>query len=46
MNLKDLYIKYFEELGHSVISSAPIVPVNDNSVLFNTAGMQPLVPYQ
>ena len=45
MNLKDLYIKYFEELGHSVISSAPIVPVNDNSVLFNTAGMQPLVPY-
>ena len=45
MNLKDLYIKYFEELGHSVIASAPIVPVNDNSVLFNTAGMQPLVPY-
>ena len=45
MNLKDLYIKYFEDLGHSFIPSAPIVPVNDNSVLFNTAGMQPLVPY-
>ena len=45
MNLKDLYIDYFKGLGHVQISSAPIVPVNDNSVLFNTAGMQPLVPY-
>lgn len=45
MNLKDLYIKYFEKLGHTVIPSAPVVPVDDNSVLFNTAGMQPLVPY-
>lgn len=45
MNLKDLYIKYFEELGHTKIDSAPVVPIDDNSVLFNTAGMQPLVPY-
>lgn len=45
MNLKDLYINYFIEQGHKQIPSAPIVPENDPSVLFNTAGMQPLIPY-
>ena len=45
MNLKDLYINYFIERGHKQIPSAPVVPENDPSVLFNTAGMQPLVPY-
>ena len=45
MNLKDLYIKYFIEHGHKQIPSAPVVPENDPSVLFNTAGMQPLIPY-
>lgn len=45
MNVKDLYIKYFVEHGHVQIPSAPIVPENDPSVLFNTAGMQPLIPY-
>jgi len=45
MNLKDLYIKYFVEQGHKQIPSAPVVPENDPSVLFNTAGMQPLIPY-
>ena len=45
VNLKDLYIKYFEDLGHRQIPSAPVVPENDPSVLFNTAGMQPLIPY-
>ena len=45
MNLKDLYINFFISKGHVFIPSAPVVPENDPSVLFNTAGMQPLVPY-
>ena len=45
MNLKDLFIDYFVSQGHKQIPSAPIVPENDPSVLFNTAGMQPLIPY-
>ena len=45
MNLKDLYIDFFISKGHKQIPSAPIVPENDPSVLFNTAGMQPLIPY-
>ena len=45
MNLKDLYIDFFISKGHRQIPSAPVVPENDPSVLFNTAGMQPLIPY-
>lgn len=45
MNLKKLYIDFFISKGHKQIPSAPIVPENDPSVLFNTAGMQPLIPY-
>lgn len=45
VNLKDLYINFFVGKGHVQIPSAPVVPENDPSVLFNTAGMQPLVPY-
>ena len=45
MNLKDLYIDYFVSKGHKQIPSSPVVPENDGSVLFNTAGMQPLIPY-
>jgi len=45
MNLKDMYINYFVSKGHKQIPSAPVVPENDPSVLFNTAGMQPLIPY-
>ena len=45
MNLRDLYINYFISKGHKQIPSAPVVPENDASVLFNTAGMQPLIPY-
>ena len=45
MKLKDLYINFFVSKGHRQIPSAPVVPENDPSVLFNTAGMQPLVPY-
>lgn len=44
-NLKDLYIDFFVRHGHKQIPSAPIVPENDPSVLFNIAGMQPLIPY-
>ena len=43
--IRDKYIKFFESKGHKQIPSAPVVPENDPSVLFNTAGMQPLVPY-
>ena len=45
INLKEAYLKFFESKGHVIIPSAPIVPENDPTVLFNTAGMQPLVPY-
>lgn len=43
--LRQKYLDFFQERGHAVIPSAPLVPENDPSVLFNTAGMQPLVPY-
>ena len=45
MNLRDLFINYFVKNGHKQIPSSPVVPENDPSVLFNTAGMQPLIPY-
>ena len=45
IDLKDKYLKFFESKGHKVIPSAPIIPENDPTCLFNTAGMQPLVPY-
>ena len=45
INLKDTYLKFFESKGHKIIPSAPIIPENDPACLFNTAGMQPLVPY-
>lgn len=45
MNIRDLYIDFFISKGHKQIPSAPVVPENDNTVLFNTAGMQPLIPY-
>ena len=43
--LRSLYLKFFEERGHKVIPSASLIPENDPSVLFTTAGMHPLVPY-
>ena len=45
IDLKKIYLKFFEEKGHKIIPSAPVIPDNDPTVLFNTAGMQPLVPY-
>ena len=45
IELRNKYLKFFEEHGHKIIPSAPLIPENDPSILFNTAGMQPLVPY-
>ena len=45
INLKEKYLKFFEKNGHKIIPSAPLIPENDPTCLFNTAGMQPLVPY-
>jgi len=43
--IRERFLKFFEKRGHAVIPSASLVPENDPSVLFTTAGMQPLVPY-
>ena len=43
--LREKYQKYFEGLGHKRITSAPLLPENDPTVLFTTAGMHPLVPF-
>ncbi len=45
IDLKKIYLNFFEGKGHKIIPSAPVIPENDPTVLFNTAGMQPLVPY-
>lgn len=43
--LRKKFLQFFTEKGHAIIPSASLVPENDPTVLFNTAGMQPLVPY-
>ncbi|MEK7447366.1 MAG: alanine--tRNA ligase [Patescibacteria group bacterium] len=43
--LRQKFLKFFEEKGHKVIPSSSLVPENDPTVLFTTAGMHPLVPY-
>lgn len=43
--LIDKYLKFFQEHGHALLPPAPLVPENDPTVLFTTAGMHPLVPY-
>ncbi len=43
--LREKYLKFFESKGHKIIPSASLIPENDPSVLFTTAGMHPLVPY-
>ncbi len=43
--LREKYFAFFYDKKHAVISSSSLIPVNDSSVLFTTAGMQPLVPY-
>ena len=43
--LRDMYLRFFETKGHAVISGSSLIPQNDPTVLFTTAGMHPLVPY-
>lgn len=43
--LRETFLNFFKERGHSIISSASLIPENDPTVLFTTAGMHPLVPY-
>ncbi len=45
IEIRNKYLNFFKAHGHHVIPSAPLIPENDPSVLFTTAGMQPLVPY-
>ena len=45
IDIRNKYLNFFKNKGHSIIPSAPVIPENDPSVLFTTAGMQPLVPY-
>lgn len=45
IEIRNKYLNFFKNHGHSVVPSAPLIPENDPSVLFTTAGMQPLVPY-
>ena len=45
IEIRNKYLNFFKAHGHKVIPSAPVIPENDPSVLFTTAGMQPLVPY-
>ena len=45
IEIRNKYLNFFKEHGQTVIPSAPLIPENDPSVLFTTAGMQPLVPY-
>ena len=43
--IRKRFLDFFAKRGHAILPSAPLVPKNDPSVLFNTAGMQPLVPF-
>ena len=43
--LREKFLKFFADRGHAVIQSASLIPENDPSVLFTTAGMHPLIPY-
>lgn len=43
--LREKYLEFFKEHGHAILPSAPLIPENDPTVLFTTAGMHPLVPF-
>jgi len=46
LELRRKYLDFFKSKGHAEISGKSLLPENDPTVLFNTAGMQPLVPYR
>lgn len=43
--LRDKFLEFYKSKGHSILPSASVVPKEDPTVLFNTAGMQPIIPY-
>ncbi|MFA7160758.1 MAG: alanine--tRNA ligase-related protein, partial [Kiritimatiellia bacterium] len=43
--LRNLYFDFFKKRGHALVSGSSLIPQNDPTVLFTTAGMHPLVPY-
>lgn len=43
--IRQRFLTFFEKRGHTIVPSASLVPKDGSSVLFNTAGMQPLIPY-
>jgi alanyl-tRNA synthetase len=43
--IRQKFLEFMETKGHFITQSAPLIPENDASVLFNVAGMQPMVPY-
>ncbi|PIR67058.1 MAG: alanine--tRNA ligase [Parcubacteria group bacterium CG10_big_fil_rev_8_21_14_0_10_36_14] len=43
--LRQKFLEFFKERGHTIVPGAPLIPENDPTVLFTTAGMHPLVPY-
>ena len=45
IEIRNKFLEFFKKHNHTIIPSAPLIPENDPSVLFTTAGMQPLVPY-
>lgn len=45
IEIRNNFLEFFKKHNHTIIPSAPLIPENDPSVLFTTAGMQPLVPY-
>ncbi|MGE5297933.1 MAG: alanine--tRNA ligase [Acidobacteriaceae bacterium] len=44
-DIREKFFEFFKQKGHVVIPSASLIPANDSSVLFTTAGMHPLVPF-
>ena len=43
--IRESYLKFFQDKGHALIPAAPLVPADDPTTLFTSSGMQQLVPY-